>query len=70
MNKEYSITVDGKNVTFEFKDSLIHAEGDAAGNIDAITTITPHCRKISCWMNYTLKSRARMNIFIFMVVVL
>ena len=41
MNKEYSITIDGKDVTFEFKDSLIHAEGDAAGNIDAIITTTP-----------------------------
>ena len=41
MNKEYSITIDGKEVTFEFKDSLIHAEGDAAGNIDAIITTTP-----------------------------
>ena len=41
MNKEYTIAIDGKNVTFEFKDSLIHAEGDAAGNIDAIITTTP-----------------------------
>ncbi len=41
MNKEYSIAIDGKNVTFEFKDSLIHAEGDAAGNIDAIITTKP-----------------------------
>ena len=41
MNKEYSITIDGKEVTFEFKDSLIHAEGNAAGNIDAIITTTP-----------------------------
>ncbi len=41
MNKDYSIAIDGKNVTFEFKDSLIHAEGDAAGNIDAIITTTP-----------------------------
>lgn len=41
MNREYTIAIDGKNVTFEFKDSLIHAEGDAAGNIDAIITTTP-----------------------------
>jgi hypothetical protein len=41
MNKEYSIAIDGKNVTFEFKDSLIHVEGDAVGNIDAIITTKP-----------------------------
>ena len=41
MNKEYSISIDGEPVTFEFKDSLIHAEGDHAGNIDAIITTKP-----------------------------
>ncbi len=41
MDKEYSVTVDGEAVTFEFKDSLIHAEGESAGNIDAIITTKP-----------------------------
>ncbi len=41
MDKEYSITIDGETVTFEFKDSLIHTEGESAGNIDAIITTTP-----------------------------
>ncbi len=41
MNKEYSTTIGGKNVSFEFKDSLIHTEGNAAGNIDAIITTQP-----------------------------
>jgi hypothetical protein len=41
MDKEYSITIDGETVTFEFKDSLIHTEGKSAGNIDAIITTTP-----------------------------
>ena len=41
LNKEYSITIDGQPVTFEFKDSLIHAEGSHAGNIDAIITTRP-----------------------------
>jgi len=41
MNKEYSVTIDGDAVSFEFKDSLIHAEGEHAGNIDAIITTKP-----------------------------
>ena len=41
MNKEFSINIDGEAVTFEFKDSLIHAEGNSAGNIDAIITTKP-----------------------------
>ena len=41
MNKEYTVTIDGNPVTFEFKDGLIHAEGNHAGNIDAIITTTP-----------------------------
>jgi hypothetical protein len=41
MDKEYSITIDGETVTFEFKDSLIHTEGTSAGNIDAIITTKP-----------------------------
>jgi hypothetical protein len=41
MDKEYSITIDGEAVTFEFKDSLIHAEGEHTGNIDAIITTKP-----------------------------
>ena len=41
MNKEYSMTIDGQAVTFEFKDGLIHAEGNHAGNIDAIITTKP-----------------------------
>ncbi|GEM_PF-3446688 len=41
MDKEYSITIDGEAVTFEFKDSLIHTEGTSAGNIDAIITTKP-----------------------------
>ena len=41
MDKEYSVTIDGQAVTFEFKDSLIHAEGNHAGNIDAIITTKP-----------------------------
>ncbi len=41
MNKEYSMTIDGQAVSFEFKDGLIHAEGNHAGNIDAIITTTP-----------------------------
>ncbi len=41
MDKEYSITIDGEAVSFEFKDSLIHTEGGSAGNIDAIITTTP-----------------------------
>lgn len=41
MDKVYSITIDGETVTFEFKDSLIHAEGTSAGKIDAIITTTP-----------------------------
>ena len=41
MDKEYSIEIDGKPVTFEFKDSLIHAEGNHAGDIDAIITTKP-----------------------------
>jgi hypothetical protein len=41
VDKEYSITIDGEAVTFEFKDSLIHAEGGAVGNIDAIITTKP-----------------------------
>jgi len=41
MDKEYSVTIDGEAVTFEFKDSLIHAEGESAGNIDAIITTKP-----------------------------
>ncbi len=41
MDKEYSAVIDGNNITFEFKDSLIHAEGEHAGNIDAIITTNP-----------------------------
>lgn len=41
MDKEYSVTIDGDAVIFEFKDSLIHCEGDATGNIDAIITTKP-----------------------------
>lgn len=41
MDKEYSITIGGEAVTFEFKDSLIHADGEHAGNIDAIITTKP-----------------------------
>lgn len=41
MEKEYSVTIDGEVVTFQFKDSLIHAEGEHAGNIDAIITTKP-----------------------------
>jgi hypothetical protein len=41
MDKEYSVTIDGEAVNFEFKDSLIHAEGEHAGNIDAIITTKP-----------------------------
>jgi hypothetical protein len=41
MNKQYSINIDGESVTFEFKDSLIHSEGESAGNIDAIITTNP-----------------------------
>jgi len=41
MDKEYSITIDGGLVTFEFKDSLIHSEGELAGQIDAIITTKP-----------------------------
>jgi hypothetical protein len=41
MNKEYSMAIDGQQVSFEFKDGLVHAEGDHAGNIDAIITTTP-----------------------------
>lgn len=41
MDKEYPVTIDGETVTFEFKDSLIHAEGEAVGNIDAIITTKP-----------------------------
>ena len=41
MDKEYSVTINGETVLFEFKDSLIHREGGAAGNIDAIITTTP-----------------------------
>ena len=41
MDKEYSVTIDGETVTFQFKDSLIHAEGESAGNIDAIITTKP-----------------------------
>ena len=41
MDKEYSVTIDGEAVTFEFKDSLIHVEGEHAGNIDAIITTKP-----------------------------
>ncbi len=41
MDKEYAVTIDGEVVTFEFKDSLIHCEGDATGNIDAIITTKP-----------------------------
>lgn len=41
MNKEYSMTIDGQAVSFEFKDGLIHAEGNHAGNIDAIITTKP-----------------------------
>ena len=39
--KAYSVVIDGETVTFEFKDSLIHREGEAAGNIDAIITTKP-----------------------------
>ncbi len=38
---EYSITINGEAVTFKFKDSLIHAAGNHAGNIDAIITTEP-----------------------------
>lgn len=41
MDKEYSVTIDGEAVTFEFKDSLIHCEGESVGNIDAIITTKP-----------------------------
>ena len=41
MDKEYSVTIDGEAVIFEFKDSLIHGEGEATGNIDAIITTKP-----------------------------
>ncbi len=41
MDKEYSVTIDGDAVIFEFKDSLIHCEGEATGNIDAIITTKP-----------------------------
>jgi hypothetical protein len=41
MDKEYTAVINGETVVFEFKDSLIHAEGDAVGNIDAIITTTP-----------------------------
>ena len=41
MNKDYSVVIDGETVTFEFKDSLIHNEGEHAGNIDAIITTKP-----------------------------
>jgi len=41
VNTKYSVTIDGEAVTFEFKDSLIHAEGESAGNIDAIITTKP-----------------------------
>jgi hypothetical protein len=41
MDKEYTAVIDGETVVFEFKDSLIHAEGNAIGNIDAIITTTP-----------------------------
>lgn len=41
MDREYSININGDAVTFEFKDSLIHAEGNQAGNIDAIITTKP-----------------------------
>lgn len=41
MDKEYSVTIDGESVIFEFKDSLIHGEGEATGNIDAIITTKP-----------------------------
>jgi len=41
MDKTYSTTINGENVTFEFKDCLIHVEGNDAGNIDAIITTKP-----------------------------
>ena len=41
MDKEYSITIDGEAITFVFKDSLIHNEGESAGKIDAIITTKP-----------------------------
>ena len=41
MDKEYSISIDGEPITFEFKDSLIHSEGELAGQIDAIITTKP-----------------------------
>jgi len=41
MDKEYSVAIDGESVIFEFKDCLIHGEGDATGNIDAIITTNP-----------------------------
>ena len=41
MDKEYSVTINGEAVTFKFKDSLIHAEGNHAGNIDTIITTEP-----------------------------
>ncbi len=41
MDKEYSITIDGEQIAFKFKDSLIHATGEHAGNIDAIITTIP-----------------------------
>jgi hypothetical protein len=41
MDKEYTAVIDGETVVFEFKDSLIHTEGNAIGNIDAIITTKP-----------------------------
>lgn len=41
MDTTYTTTINGDNVTFEFKDCLIHAEGNHAGNIDAIITTKP-----------------------------
>ena len=41
MKKEYSVTIDGELIHFEFKDSLMHCQGDDAGNIDAIITTKP-----------------------------
>ncbi len=35
------MTIDGQAVSFEFKDGLVHAGGNHAGNIDAIITTTP-----------------------------
>ncbi len=41
MDKEYTAEINGETVVFDFKDSLIHAEGNAVGNIDAIITTKP-----------------------------